>query len=363
MNGCHIGCWHQHMAEVYATLSEDPWQKIWESRRSFLQRLDNIKDGSGCLNCGKSTVTKHGLCADCIELIAENSGKDQVEDIATALAAHRKGLEAATTDSIEEGDRVSINTGKGLVHGEVLDIRSEDTTLFEIQLDGGEVVYKELWEIYSKTPPEEWLATGQLSGDKARRAVATGGKPLLETWGRTKPSKVCPDCSGSGLHEGVPTSNNYPAACKRCRGYGHVPDDNAPKDEKDVAAHVASILKYMEDTKYDYKDMPEWMKKHLGLPLEPKSEIDLLADFIVAEVEDEPSKNEGAGTCAIRIIKQLQAELTEAISLLGNDLNIMECSDWDDEKQLCLVKGKQRLPSAELCRRCIRAETKRRAAR
>ena len=38
-------------------------------------------------------------------------------------------------------------------------------------------------------------------------------------------------------------------------------------------------------------------------------QIDKLAKFIMAEVEGEPSENEGAGDTAIRIIKQLQANL------------------------------------------------------
>lgn len=40
-----------------------------------------------------------------------------------------------------------------------------------------------------------------------------------------------------------------------------------------------------------------------------KSQIDILADFIMAEVDGEPSLSEGAGDTAIRIIKQLQAEI------------------------------------------------------
>ncbi len=42
-----------------------------------------------------------------------------------------------------------------------------------------------------------------------------------------------------------------------------------------------------------------------------QSELEILANFIMAEVEGEPSKNEGAGTTAVRIIKQLQAEMKE----------------------------------------------------
>jgi len=39
-----------------------------------------------------------------------------------------------------------------------------------------------------------------------------------------------------------------------------------------------------------------------------KEQIDILADFIMEHVGGEPSKDEGAGDTAIRIIKQLQAK-------------------------------------------------------
>lgn len=40
-----------------------------------------------------------------------------------------------------------------------------------------------------------------------------------------------------------------------------------------------------------------------------EGQIDKLANFIMSEIEGEPSQNEGAGDTAIRIIKKLQAEL------------------------------------------------------
>ncbi len=40
-----------------------------------------------------------------------------------------------------------------------------------------------------------------------------------------------------------------------------------------------------------------------------KTQIDLLADYIIAEVPGEPSQNEGAGNTAIRIITTLKAQL------------------------------------------------------
>ncbi len=42
------------------------------------------------------------------------------------------------------------------------------------------------------------------------------------------------------------------------------------------------------------------------------SEINKLANYIMAEIDGEPSQSEGAGTCAIRIIKQLRTKLAEA---------------------------------------------------
>ena len=39
-----------------------------------------------------------------------------------------------------------------------------------------------------------------------------------------------------------------------------------------------------------------------------KTQIDILADFIMANVDGEPSRSEGAGDCAIRIITELKAE-------------------------------------------------------
>ena len=39
-----------------------------------------------------------------------------------------------------------------------------------------------------------------------------------------------------------------------------------------------------------------------------KAQIDILADYIVANVDGEPSRSEGAGDCAIRIITKLKAE-------------------------------------------------------
>ena len=38
-------------------------------------------------------------------------------------------------------------------------------------------------------------------------------------------------------------------------------------------------------------------------------ELEKLANYIMAEVDGEPSQNEGAGECAIRIIKQLKKEI------------------------------------------------------
>jgi len=47
-----------------------------------------------------------------------------------------------------------------------------------------------------------------------------------------------------------------------------------------------------------------------------KTQIDLLADYIMAEIPGEPSASEGAGDTAIRLLKQLKADLAEAMELL-----------------------------------------------
>ena len=49
-----------------------------------------------------------------------------------------------------------------------------------------------------------------------------------------------------------------------------------------------------------------------------KTQIDKLADFIMAEIDGEPSRSEGAGDCAIRIIKQLEAENTQLKRVFDN---------------------------------------------
>ena len=52
-----------------------------------------------------------------------------------------------------------------------------------------------------------------------------------------------------------------------------------------------------------------------------KAQIDILSDYIMGNIEDEPSKSEGAGDTAIRIIEQLQAE---------NDMYFqLEDNNWD----------------------------------
>jgi len=41
------------------------------------------------------------------------------------------------------------------------------------------------------------------------------------------------------------------------------------------------------------------------------NQIEKLAEFIMSEVDGEPSKSEGAGDCAIRIIKDLTERIEE----------------------------------------------------
>ena len=54
-------------------------------------------------------------------------------------------------------------------------------------------------------------------------------------------------------------------------------------------------------------------------------QIDKLANFIMSEIEGEPSQDEGAGDTAIRIIKQLKTEIEKyeialnKLARLGNE--------------------------------------------
>lgn len=47
-----------------------------------------------------------------------------------------------------------------------------------------------------------------------------------------------------------------------------------------------------------------------GGPVGAEAQLEYLANFIMAEVDGEPSQNEGAGECAVRIIRELQAEIS-----------------------------------------------------
>ncbi len=61
-------------------------------------------------------------------------------------------------------------------------------------------------------------------------------------------------------------------------------------------------------------------------------QIDKLANFIMSEIEGEPSQNEGAGDTAIRIIKQLRTSHAALLTAL-NRLKIQAklTSDYEDE--------------------------------
>lgn len=48
-----------------------------------------------------------------------------------------------------------------------------------------------------------------------------------------------------------------------------------------------------------------------------KGQIAKLASFIMNEIEGEPSQNEGAGDCAIRIIKTMKKELSASEAIYG----------------------------------------------
>ena len=48
-----------------------------------------------------------------------------------------------------------------------------------------------------------------------------------------------------------------------------------------------------------------------------KTQMDLLADYIMAEIPGEPSQSEGAGDTAIRVITTLRAQLARANKAAG----------------------------------------------
>ena len=50
----------------------------------------------------------------------------------------------------------------------------------------------------------------------------------------------------------------------------------------------------------------EQIKTRKEIMMSAKEQIDKLANFIMAEIEGEPSRSEGAGDCAIRIIESMR---------------------------------------------------------
>lgn len=48
-----------------------------------------------------------------------------------------------------------------------------------------------------------------------------------------------------------------------------------------------------------------------------EQQIGLLADYILAEVDGEPSSSEGAGDCAVRLLKKYRRATQDAINNIG----------------------------------------------
>jgi len=67
-----------------------------------------------------------------------------------------------------------------------------------------------------------------------------------------------------------------------------------------------------------------------------KEQIEVLADFIMANIKGEPSKSEGAGDTAIRIIKQLQTKIKQ----LEAELDKWKPKVQDDPHGVCAFKEK-----------------------
>ena len=78
---------------------------------------------------------------------------------------------------------------------------------------------------------------------------------------------------------------------------------------------------------------------------EKKSQIDILADFIMANVDGEPSQDEGAGDTAVRIIKRLLKEkcmLLRALENTDEDLWIEKAIPYIDNKLCMELREKKR---------------------
>lgn len=69
-----------------------------------------------------------------------------------------------------------------------------------------------------------------------------------------------------------------------------------------------------------------------------KSQIDILADFIMEHVPGEPSHSEGAGDCAIRIIQELQRS-NERLRMVAKDslLDCLVCKQYFPVSQMYSV--------------------------
>ena len=52
----------------------------------------------------------------------------------------------------------------------------------------------------------------------------------------------------------------------------------------------------------------------------PPSQIDLLANYIMADIPGEPSRDEGAGDCAIRLLKKYRASLGERGEMIDTEI-------------------------------------------
>lgn len=83
-----------------------------------------------------------------------------------------------------------------------------------------------------------------------------------------------------------------------------------------TADTMSEVLVQLESVKCDlvqlYLEGGDEIPKVSGAPFEDngdvsqgESQIDLLADYIMQNIEGEPSRSEGAGDCATRLLKHL----------------------------------------------------------
>jgi len=132
------------------------------------------------------------------------------------------------------------------------------------------------------------------------------------------------------------------------------------EDEIHAAMELMEIMKHQRDNSEHF--MLGWWKNYKMVKDENdslKKQIDKLANFIMNEVEGEPSQSEGAVDCAIRIIKESRAwakemkrrweKAEERCEFLDNEINgwVEKCQDAEFDKK-DLEEEREKLADARI---------------